>query len=143
MQNPATPSIRIPLQFAVEYRHSYARESDTGVLKNISLSGAFIESYSHRFHPNDKIKLTFKVGGRIRQIPADVVWIHNGGAGIRFFHSNNQDKQIVDDLMYFVESRRNSRRSLLNTIFSRVGTEGDTTDQVTVTKDDTSEDEAA
>ncbi|MGE3973595.1 MAG: PilZ domain-containing protein [Bdellovibrionales bacterium] len=120
MQSQTTPSIHIPLQFVVEYRYSYARESDTGLLKNISLSGAFIESHSHRFHPNDKIKLTFKVGGRTRQIQAQVVWVHHGGAGVQFSHVNNQDKQIVDDLMYFVESRRNSRRNVLNSIFSKV-----------------------
>jgi hypothetical protein len=142
MQNPVAPAIRIPLQFAVEYRHSYARETDTGVLKNISLSGAFIESHSHRFHPKDKIKLTFKVGGRIRQIPANVIWVHHGGAGVQFYHSNNQDKQIIDDLMYFIESRRNSRRSLLNTIFSRVEDE-DEEIVATVEDDDTYDDDAA
>lgn len=120
MPDMVAPAIRFPLQYAIEYRHNYARESDTGVLKNISLSGAFIESHHHRFQPSDKIKLTFKVGGRIRQLQATIVWIHPSGAGINFGHGNNQDKQIVDDLIYYIESQRSTRRNVLNTIFDRV-----------------------
>lgn len=125
MPDAVTPAVRFPLQFTIEYRHSYAREHDNGVLKNISLSGAFIESHHHRFQPSDKIKVTFKVGGRSRQIPATIVWTHPSGAGIKFGHGNNQDKQIVDDLIYYVENQRNTRRNVLNTIFDQVIDEED------------------
>ncbi len=121
----SNPAIRFPLQHAIEYRHNYAREADTGVLRNISLTGAFIESPHHRFQPSDKIKLTFKVGGRLRQIQATIVWVHPSGAGVRFGHGNNQDKQIVDDLIYYVESQRNTRRNVLNDIFTRVEDDDD------------------
>ncbi len=120
MPETVTPAIRFPLQHAIEYRHSYAREIDTGVLKNISLTGAFIEAHHHRFQREDKLKLTFKIGGRLRQIAATVVWTHAGGAGIQFGHGNNQDKQIVDDLIYYIESQRDTRRNVLNNIFDKV-----------------------
>jgi len=114
------PAVRVPLQMPVEYRHNYARETDVGVIKNVSLTGAFVESPTHRFQPQDKIKLTIRLGGRVRQLVASVVWVHPMGAGIQFKPANNQDKQLVDDLIYFVENKRNTRRDVLGTIFNRV-----------------------
>jgi len=111
---------RFPLQLNVEYRHNYAREQESGVLKNISVSGAFVESPQHRFEVGEKIKLHFKLGDRKREIHATVVWSHSLGAGIRFAHHNNQDLQIVDDLIYYVDSKRSLRRDLLNNIFEQV-----------------------
>jgi hypothetical protein len=122
MNNPTVAS-RVPLNVSVEFRRNYARASDYGVLKNISMSGAFIETASLRFQTREKVKLTFNVGGRVRQINAAVVWTRETGAGIKFQPYNNQDLQIVDDLIYFVESQRNTRRNVLATIFDHVNTD--------------------
>ena len=115
----ANPAQRIPLELSIEFRRSYSRSSDDGVLRNISLTGAFLETVS-RFEKNDKLNLTFEVGGRARKISAKVIWSTERGAGIMFQHFNNRDLQIVDDLMYFVENNRASRRDVLDTIFKKV-----------------------
>jgi hypothetical protein len=113
------PAPRIPLELSIEFRKSYSRASDNGKLTNISVSGAFIECGS-RFDKNDKLNMTFEVGGRTRKIAAKVVWTNDRGAGIMFQHFNNRDLQLIDDLMYFVENSRESRRDVLSELFKKV-----------------------
>jgi hypothetical protein len=115
------PSPRIPLKLDVEYRRSYGRSTDVGQLKNISLTGAFLEHGNEQLKANDKVAITFKVGGRTRKINALIVWSNSAGSGIKFQPTNNRDVQIVDDLMYFVESKREGRRSILDDIFKQTG----------------------
>lgn len=116
-----TPSPRIPLKLDIEYRKSYGRSGETGVLKNISLSGAFLEHSNEALKNDDKVAITFKVGGRVRKINAIIIWSNPHGSGIKFLPTNNRDVQIVDDLMYFVESKRESRRGVLDDIFKKAG----------------------
>ncbi|MEQ1877444.1 MAG: PilZ domain-containing protein [Bdellovibrionia bacterium] len=118
--NSPQPAPRVPLNVSIEFRRNYARISDYGVLRNISISGAFLETNGHRLQEKEKVKLTFNVGGRIRQINAAVIWSREVGAGLKFQPYNNQDLQIVDDLIYFIENQRNSRRNVLASIFDRV-----------------------
>lgn len=113
------PAPRIPLKLEVEYRRSYGRSSDVGQLKNISLTGAFLEHTNDQLKENDKVAITFKVGGRVRKINASIIWSTTKGAGIKFLPMNNRDVQIVDDLMYFVESKREGRRDVLDGIFKQ------------------------
>lgn len=120
MNTETSPALRFPLKIEVEYRHSYAREEGQAVLRNISLTGAFLESEIKQFHPKEKLKLTFKVSGRVRTIHANVIWVKQSGAGIQFLPFNNQDRQIVDDLIYFIENQTHSRRNLLINIFDKV-----------------------
>jgi PilZ domain len=115
------PAPRIPLQLEVEYRRSYARSGEKGCLKNISLTGAFLEVPGEKvLSPNDKVLITILVSGRERRIPAAVVWQSQMGCGLKFLPINNRDVQIVDDLMYFVENSRSSQRSVLDSIFKKV-----------------------
>lgn len=114
-----SPAPRIPLELIIEFRKSYSRASDNGRLTNISISGAFIESDS-RFDKNDKLNMTFEVGGRVRKIAAKVVWTNERGAGLMFQHFNNRDVQLIDDLMYFIENNRESRRDVLSELFKKV-----------------------
>jgi hypothetical protein len=111
------PHPRIPLKLDVDFRRSYGRSSSLGVLKNISLTGAFLEHELDGAAAGDKLQITFKVGGRIRKVNALIIWTNEVGSGIKFQPSNGRDVQIVDDLMYFVESNREGRRSLLGDIF--------------------------
>lgn len=113
------PAPRIPLKLDVEYRKSYGRTGETGQLKNISLSGAFLEHENEALKEGDKVAVTFKVGGRTRKITALIVWSNTAGSGVKFQPTNNRDVQIVDDLMYFVESKRENRRDVLDDIFKR------------------------
>lgn len=114
-----SPAPRIRLKLGVEYRKSYSRSGEQGSLKNISLTGAFLEHGNEGLLIDDKVCITFKVGGRTRKIHARVVWSNRAGSGIQFLPSNNRDVQIVDDLMYFVESSRENRRAVLDDIFKK------------------------
>jgi hypothetical protein len=122
MEMENIPSPRIPLAVDVEFRKSYARNSTNGVLRNISLTGAFLEHKEEESsNPGDKIMLTFNVSGRIRKLLATIVWNNKAGAGIKFHPTNNRDIQIIDDLMYFVESKRSSNRGVFDNILKKVG----------------------
>ncbi len=114
------PAPRVPLKMEVEYRRSYARQSTKGTLRNISLTGAFLETTNEMITAADKVIVTFVVSGRRRNINATVVWKNGAGCGLQFQPFNNRDVQIVDDLMYFVESSRENRRSVLEDILKRV-----------------------
>ncbi len=116
-QTSQAPLPRIPLSLDVTFRRSYGRSVSLGILKNISLSGAFLEHELSGSGPGDKLQITFKVGGRTRKLNALIVWQNDLGCGVKFLPSNGRDVQIVDDLMYFVESSRENRRNLLGDIF--------------------------
>lgn len=120
MDQEKVPAPRIPLFMDVEYRRSYARSAEAGKLRNISLSGAFLEHPSHGLKSNDKVTITFKVSGRTRKINASIIWSNECGCGLKFMPFNNRDVQIVDDLMYFVESKRDGKKTVLDDIFKRV-----------------------
>lgn len=121
MEQAKVPSPRTPLVLDVNFRKSYARDEASGTLKNISISGAFLEFTDHNLRDGEKLQLRFIVGGRERKVPAVVIWSNTTGAGIKFVPANNRDVQIVDDLIYFVESSRSDRRSVLDSIFKKVG----------------------
>lgn len=114
------PANRLPLAVKVEYRKTYARNCELGLLKNISLTGAFLQTHKSNLVSNDKLILTFNVSGRERKIQATVVWTNCLGCGIKLIPFNNRDVQIIDDLMYFIEANRENRRVLLDDIFKKV-----------------------
>ena len=114
------PAQRMPLFMDVEFRRSYARQPEYGRLSNISLTGAFLETVASDFMPNDRIVLTLNVSGRERKLSASIIWKSARGCGLQFRPVNNRDVQIVDDLMYFVENKRITRRSVLTDIFKKV-----------------------
>lgn len=113
------PAPRIPLAMQIEYRKSYGRQNTKGVLKNISLTGAFLETETLELAPTDKVVIEFVVSDRRRKMIATIVWKTSGGCGVRFQPFNKRDTQIVDDLMYFVQNNREFRRSLLDDIFKQ------------------------
>ncbi len=114
------PSPRLPLQLNIDFRKSYARQGGKGILKNISLTGAFLETETSELFPSDKLILTFVLSERIRRMAATVIWKNNRGCGVQFHPFNKRDVQIVDDLMYFVQNTRAGRRSVLDDIFKQV-----------------------
>lgn len=121
MQTENTPAPRTPLNINVQFRRSYAREEATGNLKNISITGAFLAHGEKSLKSSEKVNLTFTVAGRIRQVQAIIIWSNSYGSGIKFLPQNNRDVQIVDDLIYFVESKRTGSRGILDQIFRKVG----------------------
>jgi hypothetical protein len=115
------PAPRIPLQMQIEYRKSYGRQNAKGILKNISLTGAFLETETIELAPEDKVVLEFVVSERRRKMSATIIWKNSKGCGVQFHPFNKRDTQIVDDLMYFVQNRREFRRGLLDDIFKQAG----------------------
>jgi hypothetical protein len=57
---------------------------------------------------------------RERKISGTIVWKNAVGAGSRFLPQNNRDNQIVDDLIYFVETRRMGQRGILEGTLKKV-----------------------
>lgn len=116
-QNPAQ---RVPLCLPIEFRKTYSRQASKGGLLNISITGAFLEHGTQDLEINDRINIHFKVSGRERVLQACIIWKNSSGSGVRFNPDNNQDVQIIDDLMYFVNNRRDSRRAVLDSIFKKI-----------------------
>ena len=119
MNSNSAPAPRTPLLLEVVFRRNYGRNDVTGILKNISLSGAFLEVTGHDIRINEKINLTFVVGSRERKITAQIIWKNSLGVGIKFMPANNRDVQIVDDLIYYVESKRMGHRGILDGILKK------------------------
>ena len=115
------PSPRLPLQMSIEFRKSYGRQNTRAVLKNISLTGAFLETETLELAPTDKLVIEFVVSERRRKMQAKIIWKNQFGCGVQFQPFNKRDTQIVDDLMYFVQNRREFRRNLLEDIFKQTG----------------------
>lgn len=115
------PAPRLPLQMNVEYRKSYGRQNAKGILKNISLTGAFLETETLELAPSDKLVLELVVSERRRKMAATIIWKNQRGCGVMFHPFNKRDVQLVDDLMYFVQNRREFRRNLLDDIFKVAG----------------------
>lgn len=120
MELPTQPAQRTPLNLDVQFKKNYAREETVGTLRNISLTGAFLDSPQQQFRTLEKINLRFIVSGRERKVAAQVIWTNGSGCGIRFLPTNNRDVQIVDDLIYFVENSREDRRDVFETIVKKV-----------------------
>ena len=111
---------RTPLNIEVDFRKSYAREEASAILKNISITGAFLEHGSDVLKAGEKLSLQFTVSGRERSVQAMVIWSNSMGSGVKFLPMNNRDVQIVDDLIYFVEAKRTDTRDVLDKIFKKV-----------------------
>lgn len=120
MTPESNPAPRTPLNIGVQFRKSYAREDSAGLLKNISITGAFLAHRDQAMRPGEKVNLNFAVAGRERQVVAVVVWNNSYGCGVRFMPQNNRDVQIVDDLIFFVEAKRQGTRGILDQIFKKV-----------------------
>lgn len=118
--NSGTPAPRFPVELDVEFRKSYGRDPFGGTLKNISISGAFLENSHPDVEVGDKVLITLNVSGRERTLNAAIVWKNQRGCGLKFSPFNNKDLQIVDDLIYFLESKREKRKDVLENIFKKV-----------------------
>ncbi len=120
METNLSPAPRTPLSYEVDFRKSYARESQKGLIRNISLTGAYIELEKDLLAPGEKISLVLIVSGRERVVHANVIWANETGAGLKFKPQNNRDVQIVDDLIYFAESSRSTNKSVFDQIIKKV-----------------------
>lgn len=114
------PAPRFPVELDVKFRRSYERDFSQGILKNISLSGAFLNKDHVNVRAKDKILITLNVSGRKHSLNANVIWTCPQGCGLKFLPFNNKDTQIVDDLIYFLESKREKRKDILSNILEKI-----------------------
>ena len=120
MSSGQTIAPRMSLAVQVDFRKSYSRQMNSGTLRNVSLSGAFLDTSETDLMAGDKVQIILNVGSRARKLASEVVWKNQKGVGIKFHHTNNRDLQIVDDLMYFAENKRESQKDVLDDIFEKV-----------------------
>lgn len=118
--NEKKPAPRVQLTLPMSFRKVYGRRDENGILKNISLSGAFLETHNETYFPKDKLIFTMKVSGRTRKINVEIVWKSQSGYGIQFLPFNQTDVQLIDDLIYFVNVKRENKKTLLSSIFDKV-----------------------
>ncbi len=111
---------RVQLSLPVRFRKTYGRRDENGLLKNISLTGAFLQSTNDNYIRNDKLIFHMEVSGRQRKIEAKVVWKNDVGYGVNFLPFNRTDVQLIDDLIYFVNENKETKKDLLQSIFSKV-----------------------
>lgn len=114
------PAPRTPLNLEVSFKKNYARFATGGVLRNISLTGAFLEVKDHSLKIQEKLALNIQVASRERKISAQVIWKNSKGVGVKFLPTNNQDSQLIDDLIYFIESKRKSHKGIFDGITKKV-----------------------
>jgi hypothetical protein len=118
--SPNLPAQRTPLKLDVSFKKIYSRSDSKGTVKNISLTGAFLEHRGENFKANEKLHLKLNVGDRARKIACQVIWVNSFGCGIKFLPLNNRDVQIVDDLIYFVKNHKAEQQDVLDGIFKKV-----------------------
>ena len=111
---------RVVLSLPILFRKTYGRRDENGLLKNISLTGALLESTNQNYMPNDKLIFQMHVSGRERNINAKVIWKGTNGYGVQFLPFNKADIQLIDDLIYFVNVKKESKKDLLSSIFKKV-----------------------
>lgn len=122
------PCERIYLQHSIFYRSNYGRKNKKGILKNISLTGAFLEWNKEKNdcqNPDllkfkDKILLFLSVEGRVRKVKSSVIWRNKWGCGVQFQPSNQRDFQIVDDLIYFTNCKKENRRQFFSLLLNQI-----------------------
>lgn len=119
-------SRRINLKCPVEFRRSYGRINGKAFLKNISLTGAFLD-FSQTQLVNvgdlkirDRIVLFFSVSDRDRKVVSSVVWQNEIGCGVQFHPSNQRDFRIVDDFIFFVELGKEKRKKVFLSILDQL-----------------------
>ncbi len=119
MESASDKAQRFSVELDLDFKCNYARDYNKATIKNISVSGALITTDTP-LKPDEKINVFFKVSGRERKVAAQVIWVGERGAGVKFNHYNNRDLQIVDDLIYFATEKSSSTKNLLQNILSKV-----------------------
>ncbi len=120
-----------PAYLNVEYKKVYARDFTCGQLRHINNSEAYLSTPSipsknpisrdskKALKSQDKISIVLVLGERKRILQASVLSTDSRGARVKFHFLNNRDYQIIDDLIYFVEKAKESRRKKLHFIFDQ------------------------
>lgn len=93
------------MNLVTSLKRLFSRAGIEVTVKNLSLTGAFIEVSNKDLCLHDKVKIAVVLFDRERELSATVVWKNETGVGVKFIYKNSQDMQIVDDLIYFSKNR--------------------------------------
>lgn len=120
MKPSSSPSERLQLLLNIPFRRAYSRDDEKGVIKNISLTGAYLESsINDSLKVSDKIKIELSLENRTRKISCQIIWKRPSGCGLKFLPSNGRDVQIIDDLIYYAQNNRENKRDVINLILNQ------------------------
>jgi hypothetical protein len=118
--NHKLPAPRTRLNVQVVFRRKYAREDESGQLKNISQTGAFLATRGGKLVKGSKVHILLDFLGHRREIVAEIVWSNSNGAGIRFLPHVGRDKLAVRDFIDYINEQKSYRNSTLSLIFKKV-----------------------
>ncbi len=111
---------RTSLFHDVKFRKTYARQNTPAILKNVSLSGAFMVYADTKLQAGDKVSIVLQISGRERNLQAQIIWSNERGSGLKFIPHTQRDVQIIDDLIYFVEEKKIDQKEILGDILKKV-----------------------
>lgn len=117
--NGNQPAPRTPARMGVEFRRVYGRQVFDGIIKNISVTGVFIE-HALRFEKEDMVQIEMCIGNRKKKIKAKVIWSNEMGSGLQFHPKSKQEIQMIDDMIYFIEQRWHEMKGVLNNILIKM-----------------------
>lgn len=96
---------RIKVNYKIALKKLFSNNQDMVKIKNISMSGAFIEMSTEDFNTREMVGLNFVVSDRERVVQARIVWKSNEGIGVQFHPQNFQDQVIINDLIFFLQNK--------------------------------------
>jgi len=114
------PAPRTRLNIPVVFRRKYHRYDESGQLKNISESGAFLAQNGDPLTVGSKVHVTLDFLGNKRELVAEVVWSNSNGSGIHFLPNVGRDKLAVQDFIEFINEQKSARHLALDRIFKKV-----------------------
>lgn len=114
------PAPRTRLNVDLVFRRRYSRSNESGKLKNISETGAFLAQMGERLPLGTKVNLLLDFSGHRREIVAEVVWSNPNGSGIQFLPHVGRDKLAVTDFIEFINEQKTSKHYVLDMIFKKV-----------------------
>lgn len=118
-QTTITPAKRTYVGQEITFKLAYSRTTSKGLLKNISSTGAFIQSEG-LVAKLGKIVVTLIGYGNERDIAAEIVWTNEQGYGIKFIPRNKRDLRIIEDLVECSEKLKSERLNCLPKVFGAI-----------------------
>lgn len=109
------PAPRTVFNLEVQFRKSYARAISNGRLRNISLTGAYLEC-TEFFHLQERFQFHFFIGGQLHFVAAETVWRSSNGYGVKFITIKKRDTRVIEDVVQIAESMRYGKQQLLSNI---------------------------
>ena len=96
---------RFKVDYSIALKKLFSNNQDMVKIKNISMSGAFIEMTTEEFNTRELVGLNFVVNDRERVVQARIVWKSKEGLGVQFIPQTFQDQVIINDLIFLLRHK--------------------------------------